>query len=328
MVHTVREGLVSDIRLGSVVAVVGAGVAIAASGGKPTAGWIGLLRDGIKRIEALNRVPAGWATRQCAILDEAAAGGCDITDLLGVAEQISDRLGFPNDGEWRRWLRETVGALTPAAQPRLLKAIAALGIPIVTTNYDGLLEEATGHPPLSWTQTADVVRCLRREQNGIWHLHGYWQEPQTVVLGIRDYTRIVAADTAQHLQRVLPTLNGLLYIGCGTGLEDPNFRALRAWIRNVLPSTDHRHIRLACDADVAALQRDHPSEERTIVLGYGATFHDLAPFLEALARDASLTASDVTGIPRPEPSFPGEKGATAREIRTPPPTRTDNQITR
>jgi hypothetical protein len=298
MTNRVRQDLIDDIRAGKVVAVVGAGVALAATGSKSVAGWIGLLRDGIERIEALKRAPhAGWAIRQRAVLEDAAAGRGDLTDLLGVAEQISERLGFPHDGEWLRWLRETVGALTPATQPRLLKAIADLGIPIATTNYDGLLEDATGHPPLSWTRTADIVRCLRREQSGIWHLHGYWQEPETVVLGIRDYARIVATDTAQHLQRVLPTLNGLLYIGCGAGLEDPNFRALRKWMGTVLPGSEHRHIRLARDADVAAVQREHPPEERTVVLGFGASFDDLAPFVEALARDARRTAPGPTPPP-------------------------------
>lgn len=300
MAHSLRQDLVADIRAGRVVAVVGAGVALAASGGKPVAGWIGLLQDGIARIEALNRAPhQDWANRQRAILADASAGRGDLTEMLSVAEQISARLGAPDDGEWRRWLRETVGALTPAAEPRLLRAIAGLGVPIATTNYDGLLEQATGYPALSWTRTADIVRCLSREQPGIWHLHGYWQEPETVVLGIRDYAGIVASGTAQHLQRVLPTLHGLLYIGCGAGLEDPNFKALRAWIATVLPVAEHRHIRLARDGEVASLQREHRPAERTVVLGFGAGFGDLAPFLEALARDAGRTPPATTTPPPP-----------------------------
>lgn len=304
MAHSVRQGLVDDIRAGRIVAVVGAGVALAATGNNPVAGWIGLLQDGIARIETLNRAPhQDWANRQRAILADASAGRGDLTEVLSVAEQISARLGAPDDGEWRRWLRETVGALTPAAEPRLLQAIAGLGVPIATTNYDGLLEDVTGYPALNWTRTAEIVRCLRREQHGIWHLHGYWNEPETVVLGIRDYARIVATGTAQHLQRVLPTLNGLLYIGCGAGLEDPNFHALRAWIGSVLPGAEHRHIRLARNGEVASLQREHPPAERTVVLGFGAGFDDLAPFLEALACDAGATPRATT-TPPPPPSGP------------------------
>jgi hypothetical protein len=282
------DDLVGELRDGRIVAVGGAGVASATTDRNPRADWIGLLRHGVHRVADLRRLPSPqWVQRQTEVLDEATAGRGDLDDLLGVAEQISARLGAPDDGEWFRWLEETVGALQPTDDGRaLLEAIAALGIPIATTNYDGLLEAVTGQPAVTWTQTALVVKLLRGEERGILHLHGFWREPGSVVLGIRDYQDVLGAGTAQHVQRVLPTLNGLLYIGCGAGLADPNFSALRRWIGDTLRGTTHRHFRLVRDRDVDSAQREHDRSEQTVVLGYGARFEDLGPFLRKLARDA------------------------------------------
>ena len=95
------DDLVRAIRDKGMVAVVGAGVAIAATGRNQVAGWIGLLRHGVERIEGLGQTPTPqWAQRQIQVLDEAENGRGDMDDLLGVAEQISARLGARDNGEW------------------------------------------------------------------------------------------------------------------------------------------------------------------------------------------------------------------------------------
>lgn len=288
MGEIVYQELVQRIRERRVLLVVGAGVSVQATGNDPVASWIGLLRNGVARISGLNRAPSsGWADRQTAVLSAAASGTADTGELLGVAQQVSDRLGWQRDVEWEEWLHDTVGALTPTADgERLLTALAALDVPIATTNYDGLLEAATGLPAISWPETRAIVRMLRKEDKGVLHLHGFWKQPDDVILGISAYETLIGKGTAQHLKNMLPSLYGLLYVGCGAGLTDPNFAKLRAWIRDVMPETEHRHVRLALEDEVADLQKEHPPEERTFVLGYGRKFDDLAPYLERLARDA------------------------------------------
>lgn len=284
----VYDDLVEGIRERRVLVVVGAGVAVQATGNEPVASWIGLLQNGVARVADLDPTLAnGWKKRQTEVLDAVAAGTADIKDLLGVAQQVSSRLGWPDDPEWVQWLRETVGALTPtAAGRRVLEAIDALDVPIATTNYDGLLKKVTGLPPVTWTERGAVVNLLQGKEKGILHLHGFWNKPDSVILGINSYDALIGDGTAQRLETVLPTLFSLLYVGCGDGLADPNFAALRAWIREILPGTEHRHVRLARECEVAALQKEHPREERTFVRAYGANFDDLAPYLEKLACDA------------------------------------------
>lgn len=282
------DDLVKQIRARRVLFVVGAGVSVQATGNNPVASWIGLLRNGVGRISGLNRAPSpSWAERQTAVLDAAARGTADTSELLGVAQQVSDRLGWRRDVEWGLWLRDTVGALTPTSDGRrLLAALTAFDVPIATTNYDGLLEAATHLPAISWPETGAIVRLLRNEDKGILHLHGFWRRPEDVILGISSYETLIGKGTAQRLKEMLPSLYGLLYVGCGAGLTDPNFAKLRAWIRDVMPEIEHRHVRLALEDEVKDLQKEHPPEERTFVLAYGRKFDDLAPYLEQLARDA------------------------------------------
>lgn len=287
------DDLVKQICEKKVVAVVGAGVAIQATGGTPEAGWIGLLRHGVQRIVELGWAPPGrWAERACESLDEAQRGEGDVNTLLGVAEDITQYLGAPDNGEWGRWLENTVGSLKATeAGKEVLAAIAGLGVPIATTNYDGLLESATGDPPVTWEETGAVVKFLNREQAGVLHLHGSWKKPGSVVLGIRDYQRVLGAGTAQHVQRVLPTVHSLLYIGCGAGLSDPNFGKLREWIGETLRTAHHRHFRLAREGpELEAVRKEHDRDERTFALAYGSAFEHLAPFLRELASAAAPPA--------------------------------------
>jgi hypothetical protein len=74
----------------------------------------------------------------------------------------------------------------------------------------------------------------------------------------------------------------LLFVGCGEGLEDPNFGALLRWTRRVFAGSEYRHYRLALTNEVAAIQAKHPPEERIFVLPYGTQYSDLGGFLRSL----------------------------------------------
>jgi len=63
----------------------------------------------------------------------------DLIEVISVADDISNRLGFPDGGEYARWLSETVGTLQPIA-PQLIQALAKWDVQLATTNYDDLIE--------------------------------------------------------------------------------------------------------------------------------------------------------------------------------------------
>jgi hypothetical protein len=119
--------LVDDLRKelarGRVIVLVGAGVSVGATGGAAVASWTGLLEHGVARVEELelSRLPAGWSDR---VRDQIRSG--DVEELLLTAEAVTYRLGGRDHGEYRRWLRDTVGGLN-VSQPGVLEAVRDLG---------------------------------------------------------------------------------------------------------------------------------------------------------------------------------------------------------
>ncbi len=226
-------------------------------------------------------------------------GSGDMDDLLSAAEKIAAKLGAPAGSEYSLWLKETVGALR-AEDRSVLDALRDLGIPLATTNYDGLLEEVTRRPAVTWRQGLKIERALRDEP-AILHLHGYWDEPESVVLGIRSYEQVIGDAHAQNVLRALRTMKTLLFIGCGNGLADPNFGALLRWSRQVLSEGEARHFRLCRDSELASVQAQHPREDRIFALAYGADYGDLAPFFRSLVPAASPAAGRLSS---PPPSAP------------------------
>lgn len=290
------------------MAVVGAGVSIAATDRNPLASWQGLLLHGVDRcVELSKNLPPGWAQRQKDAIEHGA-----LSELIAAAEVVSEQLGAPKGGEFRIWLRETVGALR-AQDPALIEALRGLDLVLATTNYDGLLEDPPALPAVTWCESARVERVVRGDEKGILHLHGHWRDPESVILGIRSYERVLGDAHAQALQQAFRSMRTLLFVGCGEGLRDPNFEALRSWSRKAFPGSEYRHFRLCRDSEAAILEEEHSEEERIFPLPYGPGYGDLAGFLRSL-KPPSLIAPAFTGPKTPgRPRLPVRRNCFGRE---------------
>lgn len=300
------EELRHEIAAGRVTCIVGAGVSIAASydpARKPNvASWLGLLEHGIAHCTAVvPGLPAKWAPSMRSLIELGKDG--DTNALLSVADNIFSRLDAPRGGEFRRWLRETVGELR-ILHPEVPQALGALGTALLTTNYDSILEEATHLPTCTWRDTSEVERVLRGEERAIVHLHGYWRRPESIILGTRSYEEILGDSHAQTVLRALRMTKTLLFVGFGAGLDDPNFGALLRWTREVFRESEVRHFRLARADEVDALSIGHPRPERIFVLPYGAKHDDLGPFLASLAPAKKESASPHHSISPSSPPRP------------------------
>lgn len=269
------------------VVFIGSGVSWATSG-SAVAGWKGFLETGIDHcVRAMGSVlPAGWADRQRSSLQNG-----DLDELLGVAEVVSRKLGAPKGGEFRRWLRESVGALTTSG-PGLPQTLGALGVPLITTNYDSLLEDVIARRAITWRQDNLVTRFVQERQLAdILHLHGHWEDSESIVLGVRSYETIVGHEFTQSVLRALALSRTLVFVGYGAGLGDPNFEPLRRWAASVLGGTEHRHYRLCLTAEIAGIAGEH-SGERIVPLAYGEDYAQLEPFL----RQLSTPVGGPTGV--------------------------------
>lgn len=270
------DELKAEIEKGSALVVVGAGISVGATGGNPIASWFGLLKSGIDRcLEVAHGLPDGWKDRALAQVDS-----CDLTDMVLAAQNIAERLKAPQGGEYRKWLRETVGALSPQ-ETATIDALQGLNLAIATTNYDGILSQCIGRPPVTWRTAAAAQRWIRNDDESILHLHGHWETPDSVVLGIRTYDDILRDEATQTLLRSCLYCRTLLFVGYGRGLQDPNFAALLEWSRAVLSASEYWHYRLVLDEDVELVQAEHGAD-RVRVVGIGPSYDQLPTFIRSL----------------------------------------------
>jgi hypothetical protein len=260
-----------------VLVIASAGVSIASTECNPVASWRGLLREGVEYCAArCAGLPTGWRTRMLAQLEQG-----DLVEMLSVAEDISTRLGFPTGGDYAGWLKATVGSLR-ATSPRLIQSLGAWNVQIATTNYDELIEEVTGRKAITWSERALANQFLRGDIKDILHVHGFWRNPQSVILGIRSYEEILRDDFMQALLQGFLMNRTLIFVGCGAGLEDPNFGALLRWCQRVLACSVHNHFRLACRTEIEQFAAQHPPGSRIKIVDYGAEHQDLVTFLEGI----------------------------------------------
>jgi len=255
---------------------------------------MGLLRAGIERAAELNTgLPAGWRDR---VLNELqyAETSAYLPNVLSVADKVTLALGGRAGGDFRAWLRHDVGDL-PLVDQDLLLAIGDLGSPIATTNYDGLIEKALLRSPTAWTDATAAQLIIQRKSPSILHLHGYWENPESIVLGAQSYGTLTGNSTAVHIERVLASAQFLLFIGCGEGLADPNFESLRGWLRTAFPNMEGRHYRLCLNSELARLTTVH-EHDRITPLPYGASHEELLPFLRGLQPIAHV-AIPATALP-------------------------------
>ena len=260
-----------------VIPVVGTGVSYWSTDSDPGSTWTGLLADAIDYVSASGAdLPNGW---QCAQRTRLESGTTEA--LIGIAAEIVDLLGGHESGRYREWLRRSIGRLR-VSRADLIEEVGKLGRVVATTNYDGLIEEAIGGPAVTWLDRSVLHQVITGDNYGVLHLHGYWENPESVVFDARSYDRITQDEFAQAIIRSLAVMHSFLFIGFGSGLHDPNFSRLRAWMRTWAHHSPYGHFRLVRSSDLSEISAAHPPEERIIPIVYGDNYSDLPGFLADL----------------------------------------------
>lgn len=264
----------------AVITIVGTGVSKALTKGDPSADWVGLLRTGLDRVRVLDKGASAWADHQASAL-QLALDESDTQLLTGVATQLVGKLTqIGAQQAYTDWLRETVGALR-VRDSDVGTALGSLRTPILTTNYDELLEEALSRKTVAWTDREGLREVFRATSTDIGHLHGIWKSLDSVILTDQDYARILSDEPAQVLEAAHYTSKSFLYVGYGDGLSDPNFGKLLAWHRKVFPTSRNDHFRLCLASEFDQLTQYHAQDDIRVI-SYGGSHSDLAPFLRSL----------------------------------------------
>ena len=267
-----------------VVMIVGAGATMASLRGAPCenlASWGGLLQSGLERAVSLRRTSEEEAAELRAMLAAA-----EPERWIAAAEAITAALGGRKGGEFAAWLRATAGRFAAEVRERAvgeaLRGLCEAGVLLATVNYDGILEAATGLRAVTWREPVRVERVLRGDERGILHLHGYWEDPGSVVFGRSSYEEVRSDAHAWAVLTALRMQKTLVLVGHGAGLDDPNWGSFLRWTEAAFAGSEYRHYRLVRAGEQAKVQASHPAEQRIVALPYGETHAELAPFLRSL----------------------------------------------
>ena len=277
------DKLKSALAQGHVVTVVGTGVSVAACGNQEVedfkvATWTGLLQHGVKHCKDV-----GEADDDDVELLTMQIESGKTNFLISAAEDISQRMQAKSPGVFRGWLKDTIGKLE-IKDRSILDAVAALRSMLCTLNYDNLLEVATQRRAVTWLKPDEIQDVLTgMTQDAVLHLHGWYKEPESVVLGLSSYLSVKDHPHAKAVLNLFTIDRTLLFVGCGDTVLDPNFTRLIEWGKEALKDVSPRHYLLCRTSEISAFQAKLVGAPWLQPLDYGAEYGDLVPFLQRLA---------------------------------------------
>lgn len=272
-------GLTKAIGNRDAAIVVGAGVSISISGGAAAASWSGLLNSGVDFLSAHDSNFTSGHREHIVSGLKLALDENDTDLLISTASDIQIRIKKLGEVAFSNWLDDSVGALA-VRHDAWGKAILSLGCPVLTTNYDTLLEQVSGSSTTTWADGRAMHKTVIGDGN-IGHIHGSWDAPDTIILSSADYERHQASPQIQELQKALLTLRSLVFVGYGSGMTDPNFSNFLSWSRKTFPESATSHYILCRDSELDDLRVEYANDNLTPV-AYGAEYSDLPKFLASI----------------------------------------------
>jgi hypothetical protein len=266
------------------VIIVGAGVTLSAtadiSGSPlPRITWKGLIRNGL---DYLNTDGYGEASNQGIEQAYAALEHTDTNSLLRAGNILKSQL--VQQRQFPTWLKTVFGSLYQEIRHRavleVLKALHEKGAKLLTTNYDDLLEKFCNLPHIGRSNQDDILKFKGRDLDGVFHVHGSYQDPDEIVLDTTDYYQVRHSDEVQNILKTFLEHYTILFVGCGSGLEDPNFDGLLKWASERQKNIPNKHCLLIRNGDTL-------NYTPLVRLKYGDDYQDLAPYLNRLLDDPS-----------------------------------------
>lgn len=215
-----------------VVVLVGTGVSMASTDA-PQVSWRGLLKHGVDYLVDNKGIYTDLGEGLKEEIDDSFDKPQEdrLNSVLGVADTVFRLLKVRGRENIVKWLWSAFGRLEIRRTELLgeLKRISQAGALLATTNYDSLMCNFTGLPPVTWQEHDRLLGVINRKEQGIIHLHGHWEQPESVILTNESYDRISRDEDFQTHLKGLWANWSWVYIGCGDGLDDPNLGPLLAW---------------------------------------------------------------------------------------------------
>ncbi|KAH8589751.1 hypothetical protein B0O99DRAFT_636152 [Bisporella sp. PMI_857] len=279
-----------DLKNNRLAIIIGAGVTLnvtADISGNPLSliTWTGLLRNGLDYLVSEGYVDT-FNRRTKRAYD--ALKDPEVEGLLDAANIVSSQM--KQHGQFPTWLESVFGSLSQEIRhPALINVLKALhekGATLLTTNYDDVLEKHCGIQRIGRSNQDDVLMFQRGDLKGAFHIHGSYLDAHEVVLDTTDYYEVKHSGVVQHMLKKFLQYKTILFVGCGSGLEDPNFDALLRWASERHKNLLHRHCLLIRDDDSVNYQP-------LLRVKYGPRYEDLVFYLKRLLDDHTEAPSLV-----------------------------------
>ena len=178
-----------------------------------------------------------------------------------------------------------------------IESIASHNLPILTTNYDELVESVCNRAAATWLDSSAIPMILTSQSTDILHLHGTWRRPDSIVLGAQSYGSVLASKQLRTALHGVFAAKTVLFVGFGDGLADSNFAELRKWASLTFPQSEAQHYRLCRAVDESLVYQEHDGDNITPVV-YGEEHSDLQPSSKA-SFPTRPSGSPVSSIPEP-----------------------------
>ena len=272
-----HEDFFNDIKGANILFVFGSGISVALT--EKDLSWREWLKTGFNYITD---------SRQKSALYDRLNKAASTDELTSIAEELIATL--KQEGVYQQWMQtsfENLEIKKPDIATILKKLTTIPQIRFATTNYDLLLEQATGLPPCS----GNVSSENRQETNSsvfggepaILHLHGYFDSRNNrddIVASKEQYEKLGHNSASQFTQQLLSALNIMIFVGCGATVEDDNIAPMTTFAQKIL-GLGGTHYFLRCSQEKQKL----PDTVRPVE--YGVSYDDLLPFLEKIYSELS-----------------------------------------
>lgn len=203
--------------------------------------------------------------------------------LVSVLEELTNELRqLP--GAYEKWMHNAFEALcvNDLALAETLRKLLLFQDFFVTTNYDALLEQATGIKGVSYLHPEIVYPMLDERRNDyVIHIHGrYSTKPHdaedSIIATDTQYKAILADQGAQFIQNVIGTRT-VVFIGCGQTTSDQNISRFITFAKEYLKLNKTFYFLYKDGAPPSGL----PDNVEPVC--YGSDYCDLPVFLKAMA---------------------------------------------
>ncbi len=258
----------NDIQDNELVFLFGTGVSSALTG--KSYGWMKWIVDGIE----------GLTDRKCAEKLKGELEGDNSTEnMVSVVGKVMD--AAKKDGTYASWMYNSFEAnrIHNAQLANTLRKLLDSQVVFATTNYDLLLEKATGLSAVSY-ENPDIAFSMldKRLSTHVLHLHGIYDSVggiDNIVADDMQYKSVIENLGAQFIQNILGTRT-LVFVGCGKTTEDANISRFINFAKMHLKMD--RAYYFLCKEPVEGLP------QQIIQIQYGDDNNDLPIFMEEIAQ--------------------------------------------